>query len=36
MGNKISNRVAPHQYRPVLRTVLVLIGKFILSMGTKR
>jgi hypothetical protein len=35
MGNKIFNRVPTHQYSPVLRTVLVLIGRFILNLGAK-
>jgi hypothetical protein len=35
MGNKIFNKVPAHQYRPVLRTVLVLIGRFVLSLGAK-
>jgi hypothetical protein len=35
MGSKIFNRVPTHQYRPALRTVLVLIGRFILSLGAK-
>ena len=36
MGNKIFNRVSTLQYGLVLRTVLVLIGRFILSLGAKK